>query len=46
MVVEPGTRGGKMDVVWWIGIYFNRKLIFNYHIHTRVVVAARAFSIL
>jgi hypothetical protein len=30
MVVEPGIRGGKSDVVWWIGIFFDRKLIIKY----------------
>jgi hypothetical protein len=45
-VVEPGTRGGKMDVVQWIGVYFDRKPTFNYHVHIRVVAAARAFNAL
>jgi hypothetical protein len=46
MVVEPGTRGGKMDVVRWIGVYFDRKCTFNYDVRTRVAAAARAFNAL
>jgi hypothetical protein len=45
-VVGPGTRGGKRDVVRWIGVYLDRKLTLNYHVHTRVAAAARAFNAL
>jgi hypothetical protein len=46
MVVEPGTRGGKSDVVWWIGIFLDRKLTFKYHVTTKVTAATRAFNAL
>jgi hypothetical protein len=46
MVVEPGTRGGKSDVVQWIGIFFDRKLTFKYHVTTKVMVAMHAFDVL
>jgi hypothetical protein len=45
-VVEPGTRGGKSDVVRWIGIFFDRKLTFKYHVTTKVAAATRAFNAL
>jgi hypothetical protein len=45
-VVEPGTRGGKNDIVRWIGIFFDRKLSFNYHVRTRIAAANRAFNAL
>jgi hypothetical protein len=45
-VVEPGTRGGKRDVVQSIGIFFDRKLTFKYHVTTKVVVATCAFNAL
>jgi hypothetical protein len=46
MVVEPGTRGGKSDVVRWIGIFFDRKLMFKYHVTTKVAAATRVFNAL
>jgi hypothetical protein len=46
MVVEPGTRGGKSDVVQWIGIFFDRKLMFKYHVTNKVTVAMYAFNAL
>jgi hypothetical protein len=46
MVVELGTRGGKSDVVQWIGIFFDRKLTFKYHVTTKVAVATRTFNAL
>jgi hypothetical protein len=46
MVVEPGTRGGKGDVVWWIGIFFDRKRTFKYHVTTTVMVATHVFNAL
>jgi hypothetical protein len=45
-VVEPGTRGGKSDVVRWIGIFFDRKRTFKYHVTTKVTAATRAFNAL
>jgi hypothetical protein len=46
MVVEPGTRGGKSDVVQWIGIFFDRKPTFKYHVTTKVAAATCAFNAL
>jgi hypothetical protein len=46
MVVEPGTRGGKSDMVRWIGIFFDRKRTFKYHVTTKVMVATHAFNAL
>jgi hypothetical protein len=46
MVVELGTRGGKSDKVQWLGIFFNRKHIFKYHVTTKVVVAMCIFNAL
>jgi hypothetical protein len=43
-VVEPGTRGGKKDVVRWIGVFFDRKLSFNHHVHTKLASARRTFA--
>jgi hypothetical protein len=43
-VVEPGTRGGKKDVVRWIGIFFDRKLSFNHHVRTKLASARRIFA--
>jgi hypothetical protein len=40
-VVEPGTKGGKKDVVRWIGIFFDRKLSFNHHICTKLASTRR-----
>jgi hypothetical protein len=45
-VVEPGTRGGKSDMVQWIGIFFDRKLMFKYHVTTKVTAATCAFNAL
>jgi hypothetical protein len=45
-VVELGTRGGKSDVVRWIGIFFDRKLTFKYHVSTKVAVATCTFNAL
>jgi hypothetical protein len=45
-VVEPGTRGGKSDVVRWIGIFFDRKLTFKYHVTTKVMAATCTFNAL
>jgi hypothetical protein len=45
-VVEPGTRGGKSDMVRWIGIFFDRKLTFKYHVTTKVAAATRVFNAL
>jgi ribonuclease HI len=45
-IVAPGTRGGKQDVVRWIGVLFNRKLSFTYHVHTKMTAASRAFNAL
>jgi hypothetical protein len=42
-VVGPGTRGGRQDMVRWIGMYLYRKLTFSQHVHTRVAAAQRAF---
>jgi hypothetical protein len=46
MVVELGTRGGKSDVVQWIGIFFDRKLTFKYHVTTKVMAAMCTFNAL
>jgi hypothetical protein len=45
-VVEPGTRGGKSDVVRWIGIFFDRKPTFKYHVTTKVAAATCMFNAL
>jgi ribonuclease HI len=45
-VVEPGTRRGKSDVVRWIGIFFDRKHTFKYHVTTKVTVATCTFNAL
>jgi hypothetical protein len=45
-VVEPGTRGGKSNVVRWIGIFFDRNLTFKYHVTTKVAAATCAFNAL
>jgi hypothetical protein len=45
-VVEPGTRGGKSDIVQWIGIFFDRKHTFKYHVTTKVTAATCAFNVL
>jgi hypothetical protein len=42
-VVGPGTRGGRQDMVRWIGMCLYRKLTFSQHVHTRVAAAQRAF---
>jgi hypothetical protein len=33
-------------MVLWIGIFFNRKLIFKYHVTTKVIVAMSTFNAL
>jgi hypothetical protein len=43
-VVEPGTKGGKKDVVRWIGIFFDRKLSFNHHVCTKLASTRRTFG--
>jgi hypothetical protein len=45
-VVEPGIRGGKSDMVRWIGIFFDRKRTFKYHVTTKVAAASYAFNAL
>jgi hypothetical protein len=45
-IVAPGTRGGKQDVVQWIGVLFDRKLSFTYHVRTKMIAASRAFNAL
>jgi hypothetical protein len=42
-MVEPGMRGGRKDVVRWIGMYLDRKPTFSQHVHTRVAAVQRAF---
>jgi threonine dehydrogenase-like Zn-dependent dehydrogenase len=43
-VVELGTRGGKKDVVRWIGIFFDRKLSFNHYICIKLASTRRTFA--
>jgi hypothetical protein len=45
-IVAAGTRGGKQDVVRWIGILFDRKPSFTYHVCTKMTAASRAFNAL
>jgi hypothetical protein len=30
--ISPGTKGISPDVVWWIGIWFHRKINFKHHV--------------
>jgi hypothetical protein len=45
-VVMPGTQGGPKDVVRWIGIFFDRKLTFSYHVKTKLTAASRSLNAL
>jgi hypothetical protein len=45
-IVAPGIRGGKQDVVQWIGILFDRKLSFTYHVCTKMTATSGAFNAL
>jgi hypothetical protein len=45
-VVTPGTQGGPKDVVRWIGIFFDRKLTFSYHVKTKLTAASRSLNAL
>jgi hypothetical protein len=40
----PGTRGGPKDIVRWIGIFFDRKLTFSYHVKTKLTAASRSLN--
>jgi hypothetical protein len=45
-IVTPGMQGGRMDVVQWIGIYFDRKLSFSHHVKVKLTAAARYLNAL
>jgi hypothetical protein len=44
--IIPGIQGGRRDRVRWIGIHFDRKLSFSYHVHIRLTAAGRSFNAL
>src|SRR5215208_8018491 len=43
-VVEPGTKGKSSEVVRWIGIWFDRKLNFNYHVNLKIASGQKAIG--
>jgi ribonuclease HI len=45
-IVTPGTKGGRRDIVRWIGVYFDRKLSFTHHVQLKLTAASRSLNAL